>query len=143
MAKKEKVNKTKAVGDYWKAHPKATASEISEALGKQGVKLTPAHVANIKSNLRKRREERKGAKAKVAAVLVASPAQAVDAQPAVKPSEGLTIQHVKAVAQTVKMIGGFERLKELLEVIREVGGLKKFRDLMEAMTVTESNKIPF
>jgi hypothetical protein len=53
--------------------------------------------------------------------------------PAAKPSDALTLQHVKAVAQTVKNMGGFDRLKELLEVIREVGGVRKFKDLLEAM----------
>ena len=49
---------------------------------------------------------------------------------------------MKAVAETVKTIGGFGRLKELLEVIREVGGLKKFKDLLEAMAATEADRSP-
>jgi trehalose-6-phosphate synthase len=46
----------------------------------------------------------------------------------------VTFEQVKAVAQTVKVIGGFDRLNELLGLIREVGGLKKFKDLLEAMS---------
>lgn len=55
MAKKQGVSKTKATLDYWKEHPKATASEIAEALSKQGVSITAGYVANIKSKSKKRR----------------------------------------------------------------------------------------
>ncbi|MGD0899310.1 MAG: hypothetical protein ABR915_15845 [Thermoguttaceae bacterium] len=54
-----------------------------------------------------------------------------------------TISQIKAVAQTVKVVGGFARLNELLGLIKEVGGVKKFKDLLEAMSVTEPSAIPF
>jgi hypothetical protein len=41
------------------------------------------------------------------------------------------------VAQTIKAIGGFDRLNELLGLIREVGGLRRFKDLLDAMSVAE------
>lgn len=47
------------------------------------------------------------------------------------------------MTQTVKAIGGFARLNELLALVKEVGGLKKFKDLLEAMTVPETDVIPF
>jgi hypothetical protein len=50
----------------------------------------------------------------------------------------VTLEHVKAVAQTVKAMGGFGRLNELLGVIREVGGLRRFKDLSEAMSIATS-----
>ncbi len=50
----------------------------------------------------------------------------------------VTLEHVKAVAQTIKAIGGFGRLNELLGLIRGVGGVRRFKDLAEAMSVTES-----
>jgi hypothetical protein len=128
------VNKTQAVAEYLKANPKAKAREIAEALDKKGIDITPGHVANIKSKIKRLRLAKKAAKTPVAEA--ASPAPA-EAQPAAKAGEALTLQHVKVVAQTVKTIGGFDRLKELLEVVREVGGLKKFRDLLEAMAATE------
>ena len=40
---------------------------------------------------------------------------------------------VKAVAETVKVVGGYARLNELLGLIKEVGGVKKFKDLVEAI----------
>jgi hypothetical protein len=47
------------------------------------------------------------------------------------------------VAQTVKVVGGFARLHELLGLIKEVGGLRKMKELLEAMSVRETDKIPF
>jgi len=49
MAKKKKVNKSKAVKDYAKAHPGATNKEISELLGKRGIVLTANRVSVIKA----------------------------------------------------------------------------------------------
>jgi len=136
MAKKEKINKTKEVATYLKAHPKAMATEISQALGKKGVKISPAHVANIKSKLKRMQHTRK---TKSTASAPETPAVI---EPATTQSNGsLTVLHVRVVAETVKDIGGFSRLKELLEVIREVGGLKKFKDLLEAMAVTEKTVV--
>jgi hypothetical protein len=47
------------------------------------------------------------------------------------------------VAQSVKAMGGFQRMTEILEVIKEAGGVKKFKDLAEAMIATETDAIPF
>jgi hypothetical protein len=55
-----------------------------------------------------------------------------------KAGDTVTLEHVKAVAQTVKAMGGFGRLNDLLGVIREVGGLRRFKDLSEAMSVAAS-----
>ncbi len=55
-----------------------------------------------------------------------------------KNGDMVTLEQVKAVAQTVRAIGGFGRLNELLGLIREVGGVRRFKDLSEAMSVTES-----
>ena len=55
-----------------------------------------------------------------------------------KNGDMVTLEQVKAVAQTVRAIGGFGRLNELLGLIRGVGGVRRFKDLSEAMSVTES-----
>ena len=54
MVKKQGVNKSKAVRDYLKSHRKATNREVSEALAKQGVEVSPNHVANIKTKTKTR-----------------------------------------------------------------------------------------
>jgi hypothetical protein len=60
MAKKQGVNKSKAVRDYHKTHPKATNKEISEALTKAGIEVSPNHVANIKAKTKTRRTAARG-----------------------------------------------------------------------------------
>jgi arginine repressor len=124
MAKKQKINKTQAVRDYLKVHPKAMSGEIAAALNKQGIKITPKHVANVKTKINKARIAKKAAKQKVAP----EPAAPVE-----KVANTVTVEQVKAVAQTIKAIGGFDHLIELLRLIREVGGLRRFKDLLDAM----------
>jgi hypothetical protein len=53
------------------------------------------------------------------------------------------LEHIKAVAQTIKAIGGFGKLNELVSLIREVGGLRKFKDLVDAITAAGSGAVPF
>ena len=60
-----------------------------------------------------------------------------------KAAATVTLEQVKAVALTVKTLGGSVRLNELLGLIKEVGGLKKFKDLLEAMSGPETDAIPF
>ena len=54
MAKKQGPSKSQAVRNYLKTHRKAANKEISEALAKQGVKVSPNHVANIKTKTKTR-----------------------------------------------------------------------------------------
>jgi hypothetical protein len=139
MAKKQKVNKSQAVRDYAKAHPEATSGEIAAALNKKGIKITANYVANIKSQSKKARTAKKAAK-KQAAVEAAAP---VAVETTAKAAATVTLEHVKAMALTVKTLGGSVRLYELLGLIKEVGGLKKFKDLLEAISGTETDAIPF
>ena len=138
MAKKEKVNKSQAVREYLKAHPGAMSKEIAAALVKKGIKITPAHVATIKTHAKAKRSARK-AREKAAATAPTSPAPAAPVAPQAPamPANAITLQQIKAVGQMVKSVGGFGRFRELLEVIRQVGGLKKIRDILEAMAITE------
>jgi hypothetical protein len=54
MAKEQVTSKSHAVRTYLKAHRKATNKEVSDALAKQGVAVSPNHVANIKTKSRTR-----------------------------------------------------------------------------------------
>ena len=142
MAKKQKVNKTQAVRDYLKAHPKAMSREIATALTKQGIKINAGHVANIKTKINKQQPAKKAAVAKPVAAVSASPAT-TEPEKNGKAAVTVTLEHVKAVALTVKSLGGSVRLYELLGLIKDVGGLKKFKDLVEAISGTETDAIPF
>jgi hypothetical protein len=146
MAKKKKVNKTQAVRDYLKAHPQAMSKEIAAALNKQGIKINPCHVANIKTQINKARNAGKNAKKAVAAKPVAAvPASPAIAEPekSVKAAATVTLEHVKAVSLAVNRAGGSVRLYDLLDLIKDVGGLKKFKDLLEAISGIKTDEIPF
>ena len=54
MAKRQGTSKSQAVRDYLKTHHKAANKEISEALAKQGIKVSPNHVATIKAKTKTR-----------------------------------------------------------------------------------------
>ena len=135
MAKKPEINKTQAVAEYLKTHPKAKASEIANSLTKKGIAITPGHAANIKSKIKRRR--------KVRAAKPIAEAATPATENLAKPSDTITLEQIRKVSQTVKAIGGFVKLRELLEVVREVGGLKRFKDLLAAMSATETDAIPF
>jgi hypothetical protein len=64
-----------------------------------------------------------------------TPAPETVPAPVEKVANTVTLEQVKAVAQTVKAIGGADRLNELLGLIREVGGLRRFKDLLDAISV--------
>jgi len=139
MAKKtRRGEKTAAVHDYMNSHPEAMPVEIAAGLKKQGITITESHVSNIKGKLKKAGNGKKAAKPAPAA----APAPAAVAKPTTNGST-ITLEQVKKVAQTIKTIGGYQRVIEVLDVIKASGGVKKFKDLAEAMTATETNDIPF
>ena len=49
----------------------------------------------------------------------------------------MTIEHVKAVAETVKTLGGFDRVNQLLATVKEVGGPRRFKELVDVMAMTQ------
>ena len=138
MAKKQKVNKSQAVRDYVKSHPEATSGEIAAALNKMGIKITANYAANIKSQSKKKRRATKAKKPQMDEAVTAVAEEKTE-----KVGATVTLEHVKAVALTVKTVGGSLRLYELLDLIKDVGGLKKFKDLLEAISATPEDEIPF
>ena len=136
VAKKAKPNKTQAVVEYLKAHPQAKPVEIADALTKKGIAITARYATNIKSRINN------GHRKKTRARTTESVAAPTTKQPA-KPSETITLEQIRKVAQAIKSVGGFVKLHELLEVIQDVGGMDRFRDLLEAMSATGTDDIPF
>jgi arginine repressor len=141
MAKKQAVSKTQAVRDYLDTHPGAMNKEIAAALTKQGIKINAAHVASIKTKI-KASTAKKAAKKPASAEAAASATPAVVEKPT-KPADTITLDQVKKVAETIRTIGGLQRVAEVLEVIKASGGVKKFKELAEAMTVTATDAVPF
>jgi hypothetical protein len=150
MAKKKGVNKTEKVLEYWNQHPNATAAEVAEAMKKQGTEVKVSYIYNIRTQSRKKSGKKKvGRKARKAKTQsAAAQAPAATSAPAAtekkaEPAGTITLEHIKAVAQTIKAIGGFSKLNELVSLIREVGGLRKFKDLVDAINASQSDAIPF
>jgi hypothetical protein len=63
-----------------------------------------------------------------------APPPEVTPAPVEKTANTVTVEQVRAVAQTVKVLGGSDGLNQLLLLIKEVGGLKKFKELLDAMS---------
>ena len=66
---------------------------------------------------------------------------AVVAEKPTKAADTVTFEQLRAVTQTVKVIGGVNRLNELLGLVKEVGGLRKMKDLLDAMSATDVVKV--
>lgn len=98
MAKKQGVNKTRAVHDYWKAHPRETSSQIAEALTKQGINISSQYVANIKSKSKKKGR----------------------AVRAVGAKRGVGIPEIKAALSLIKVCGSTAAAKEALAAADEI-----------------------
>ncbi|NUQ66234.1 MAG: hypothetical protein HUU20_27555 [Pirellulales bacterium] len=94
----QKVNKTRAVRDYLKAHRKATNKEIAEALGQQGIDITPMYVAGIKTAMKKKRRAVK----------------------TVVEKRGVGIPEIKAALGLLKACGGVKEAKEALAAANEI-----------------------
>ena len=64
------------------------------------------------------------------------PTKVVADKPA-KAGDVITITQVRAVAELVTLVGGFDRCHELLTVIRDVGGLRRMKDLLGALSAAQ------
>ena len=54
-----------------------------------------------------------------------------------KVADAVTIAQIRAVAEMVTVVGGFDRCHELLGVIKEVGGIRRMKDLLEALAAAQ------
>jgi hypothetical protein len=140
VPKKRELNKSQVVRDYLKAHPQTTSSEVVAALTKQGVEISLNYVYIIKSKLKGKGKH--AAKKTAKAVTTEMPVADANGKPT-KAGDAITIEQIKQVGQMVKSVGGFGRFREMLDVVRQVGGLKRLRDLLDAMSVTETDVMPF
>jgi hypothetical protein len=106
MAKKKPtINKTKAVHDFITANPNAANKDVADALTKQGIKITPNHVATIKSKAtaNKGKRKRRHKAAEVASV-----------------KTGVGIPEIKAAFALLKHCGSIALAKEALTAAAEI-----------------------
>jgi hypothetical protein len=105
MAKKPSISKAQAVRDFLKAHPGTGNKEIAQTLGKQGMKISPNHVANIKSKMDVSKGKRK---------------RRSKAASAMSSKTGVDIHEIKAAFVLLKQCGGIESAKKALDAAREI-----------------------
>ncbi len=98
MAKRNGVNKSKAIRDYYKLHKKAKPLEVVEALAKQGIETT----ANYVSNLKTKHNTRRRAVRKVVA------------------KGGVGIPELKAALAFLKQTGSVKAATQALAVAQEI-----------------------
>ena len=93
-------------------------------MAKQGIKITAAYVANIKSGMKKSR--------KAAKTPAPQPAPVATERPLAN-GDTVSVAQIKTIVETAKAMGGFDRINELLGLIQEVGGMRKFKNLVEVL----------
>jgi hypothetical protein len=105
-----KINKTKAVRDYMAANRKATPKEVSEALEKEGIEVSPSYVSNIKATAKCKKGKRKRRRqaAEVASM-----------------QTGVSIDNIKAAFGLLKQCGGLAQAKEALASAAEIQKVMK------------------
>ena len=112
MAKKVKVNKTKAVQEYLRGTSRGHGEGHCRGIAQRWDQDDGgARTLNIKSKLKRQRRQKRVAKAEAApaAPLAASPAapMAAGTEKTAKAADAVTIEEIRKVAQTVKSIGSF------------------------------------
>jgi hypothetical protein len=102
--KKREVNKTQEVMKYLAAHRGAGPVEVSEALGKKGIDVTPAYVSTIKSKASKGKKTAGRKRRKTAA------------------TGGELSTKLAAAISVVESAGGIDEAKKALGTIRKLEG---------------------
>ena len=100
-----KVNKSQAVRDYLKEHPGTANKDVAEALSKQGIKMTPNHVATVKNKMHATKGKRKRRNTAATALSVKT---------------GIGIPEIKAAFGLLKHCGGLAQAKEALAAAVEI-----------------------
>ena len=105
VSSRKKVNKSQAIRDYRAKHPKAGPTEISKALTKQGIKVSPAHVSNVAPKSAKKKRTAKVGQRK--AKMIAD-------------GESVRVADLLAAQRFVESVGGMESAKTLLSAIEKL-----------------------
>ena len=105
MAKKPKVNKSKAVREFMAANPTATPKEASEALTKKGIEVSPNYVSSVKSNITAKKGKRKRRQTAATAMSVKT---------------GVGIPEIKAAFALLKHCGSLTGAKNALAAAVEI-----------------------
>ena len=106
-AKKKKVNKSAAIRDFMAKKPSAGPTEVSRALTKKGIKVSPSMVSNVKATA----EKKKGRRGRPPGKKRGRKPQATD-----KISVAVLVSAKKLADQ----LGGIEKAKAALDAIAKL-----------------------
>jgi hypothetical protein len=113
MAKKSSgVNKSKAIREYYEANPRAKPMEVSEALKKKGITVSPGFVSTIRSTSKSKKGKKKSTRARASKVT-----------PRSRPAAGATSKADVSIESLVK----------LKSVVSELGGIDKTRNVLDGL----------
>lgn len=131
-------SKTGSILSYLSQHPNAGNKEVSEALAKKGIEVSPAYVGTIKYNASKQNGNGNGSgKAKTAkakAPVAAKPVRSARRTPVL--TTALTADQLVEAKQVVANLGGIENVRTSLETARQfINGLGSV-DAAEAALAT-------
>jgi hypothetical protein len=98
MAKKNGINKTQAIREYFKANKKATNKEVVDAMAKKGITVSANYVSTIKTKHNKRGKVAKKAMA----------------------SGEIGVSEIKAALSFLKAVGSVSAARQALVAAEEI-----------------------
>lgn len=133
MATAEKVNKSKVVRAYIKAHRKAMPLDISAAMKEQGIEISPSAVSNIKFLMKHKAAKKPGSRGRKKAT---ASSNGQDKAPvkrkmkrgrrrkalAVAAPESISLSALIAAKEVVEKLGSIGAVKEAVAALEKLGG---------------------
>lgn len=106
-------SKSGAVRAFLKRHPEAGPTEISKALKKKGIDISPAHVSNVKAALKKAEGGAVAANGKKQSRRGRRPGRAGGA-------DTVSLAGLLEARQFVDSVGGVEKASELIDALAKL-----------------------
>ena len=111
--KKNRVNKSQAIRDYYAANPEAKPLEVAAAMKSKGIVVTAQFVSTIKSTSKKKSTRGKSAKRSVGAPR--GPRKAT-----LKAAGAISLDSLIKAKQLVDEMGGVEEAREALLALEQL-----------------------
>jgi len=107
--KKTGVNKSQAIRDYLSTNPKATGNEITAALAKKGIKVSPGLASNVKYTSGPNRKKTAGKKTVVKR-----------RRPGKRSAADLSLSDLLATKSLVDQLGGIGEARRALDTLEKL-----------------------
>ena len=123
----EKVNKSAAIRDYKKAHPRAKPTAISEGLKAEGLDVSPTLVSNVLFQMKNKKPGKRGRSAQSAAPV------ATGTKRRGRPPKGTKRPGRTPKAATNGHEPGLSELLAAKKLADEMGGVDKAKAALDAL----------